>query len=45
MFRLKVKCGKKWKLGWNVYNSMDEALRRKEEMESVGHIIKIVKAY
>lgn len=44
MFRLKVKCGKSWKLGWNVYDTMEDAIKRKAEMESVGHIVKIIKA-
>mgnify|MGYP001191587531 CR=1 FL=1 len=43
MYRLKVKYGKSWKLGWNVYETLEEVKSRKEEMESVGHKIKIVK--
>lgn len=43
MYRLKVKYGKGWKLGWNVYETLEEAKNRKGEMESVGHRVKIVK--
>lgn len=42
MFRLKVKVGKKFRLGIRVYNSREEAERRKKEMEKVGHVVKIV---
>lgn len=44
MFRLKVKCGRGWKLGWNVYDTMEAAFKRKAEMESVGHVVKVIKA-
>lgn len=44
MFRLKVKYGRGWKLGWNVYDTMEAALERKAEMESVGHVVKVIKA-
>ena len=43
MYRLEVKCGRKWKLGWNVYNSLEEAIARKDKMESAGHKVRIVK--
>lgn len=44
MFRLKVKYGRGWKLGWNVYDTMEAALKRKAEMESAGHVVKVIKA-
>lgn len=43
MYRLKVKCGRKWRLGLNVYSTLEEAEARKSQMESVGHIVKIEK--
>ena len=43
MYRLEVKVGKSWKLGLNVYHSIEAAEARKAKMESVGHKIRIVK--
>lgn len=43
MYRLKVKVTKrKWKLGINTYQSYSEALRRQEELKSIGIISVIV---
>lgn len=43
MYRLKVKVNsRKWKLGINVYKSIEDAEARKKEMEAVGHKVKIV---
>jgi hypothetical protein len=44
MFRLEVKMGRKWKLGWNVYSTLQEAEERAKVMTSVGHKVRIVKA-
>ena len=43
MYRLEVKKGKSWKLGWNVYKTIEEAEARKAKMESVGHKVRVVK--
>lgn len=42
MYRLQVKLGKSWKLGWKWYECKEEAEKRKKEMELVGHKVKIV---
>lgn len=41
-FRLKVKMGRNWKLGWNFYNSYEEAKKRADYMISLGHKVKVV---
>lgn len=44
MYRLKAKIGKSWRTGWNVYESYEEAEKRKEKMESAGCKVKIVES-
>jgi hypothetical protein len=41
MYRLKVKFGKRWVWGLNTYPTLEEVLKRKEQMENVGHKVKI----
>lgn len=43
MYRLEVKVKRSWKLGWNAYNTIEEAEARKMQMESAGHKVRIVK--
>ena len=43
MYRLEVKVGRKWKLGINEYSTEEQATERKNKMESVGHVVRIVK--
>lgn len=43
MYRLEVKVKRSWKLGWNAYDTVEEAEERKAKMESVGHKVRIVK--
>lgn len=40
-YRLKVKVGRKWVWGINSYTTYEKALERKEQMEKVGHKVKI----
>ena len=42
MFRLKVKIGRRWKLGIVIYNDYESALRRVEFFQSKGTKVKIV---
>lgn len=44
MYRLMVKFGRGWKMGVNVYHSIESAQERKAKMESVGHRVKIIKS-
>lgn len=43
MYRLFVKFGRGWKMGINVYHSVEDANKRKAQMEAVGHKVKVVK--
>lgn len=42
MFRLKVKMGRRWKLGIVLYDSFDEACTRVEELKDKGIVSKVV---
>lgn len=42
MYRLEVKLGRKWKLGLNVYETLEEANERAEYMKLVGHKVRII---
>lgn len=42
MFRIEVKLGKKWKLGLNVYETLEDAKKRAECMKLVGHKVRII---
>lgn len=44
MYRLMVKYGKGWKMGRNAYNTFMDALKRKAQMEAVGHKVVIVES-
>lgn len=44
MYRLMVKFGRGWKMGINVYHSIEGAEKRKAKMESVGHKVKIIES-
>lgn len=43
MFRLRVKCGKRWVLGRVAYATHEEAEARAQQMTTVGHKVKIEK--
>jgi hypothetical protein len=43
MYRLEVKLGKKWKLGLNVYETLEEVNERAKYMKSIGHKVRIIK--
>ena len=43
MYRLEVKLGRKWKLGLNVYETLEEANERAKYMKSIGHKVRIIK--
>lgn len=43
MLRIEAKVGRKWRLGINVYETLDEITKRKEEMEAVGCKVRIKK--
>ena len=43
MFRLEVKLGRKWKLGLNVYETLEEVNERAKYMKSIGHKVRIIK--
>lgn len=43
MYRLEGKIRSKWVLSQGSYQSYEEALQRKEELEKLGHKIRIVK--
>lgn len=36
MFRLQVRYGRSWKWGLNVYNTLEDAQKRVEELNKVG---------
>jgi hypothetical protein len=42
MYRLEVKLGRKWKLGLNVYKTLEEVNERAEYMKLVGHKVRII---
>lgn len=42
MYRLMVKFGRGWKMGLNVYHSIEDAQERKAQMEAAGHKVKII---
>ena len=43
MYRLEVKLGRKWKLGLNVYETLEEVNERAKYMKSIGHKVRIIK--
>lgn len=43
MYRLEVKLGRKWKLGLNVYETLEEVNERAKCMKSIGHKVRIIK--
>lgn len=42
MYRLEVKLGRKWKLGLNVYETLEEVNERAKYMKSIGHKVRII---
>lgn len=44
MYRLEVWYYKRWKMGVNVYNSIEEAEKRKAQMEAVGHKVRVIES-
>lgn len=44
MYRLEVWYSNRWKMGINVYHSIEDAEKRKTKMESVGHKVKIIES-
>lgn len=42
MFRLKVKMGRRWKLGIVLYDSYNDAIARVEELKGKGIVSKVV---
>lgn len=44
MYRLEVWFYNHWKMGINVYHSIEEAQKRKAQMEAVGHKVKIIES-